>query len=291
MPDGSLPQPDAAPHAVAHTLPCVGCGYDLVGLAEDTVCPECGVPIGRSISGDHLFASSKEHREELARGARLALIGIWAGWVCAPALAAYALVVNTGLNDAALLVAGPLALGLFAALTCSGLGWLALTTSDPDNIADATQSWVPRAVLRLFASIIGYAAVLLVLGWLLLDAALHIRGPSQGLTSMFWPLALLLTPACALSKPISLEIAGLARRLIEGELAQQARNLPALGWLAIVALALAYALSLRGLPGWWWLLEPVAWALAGVAVLAWAVHYHTLVRSLRVALAAVAARP
>jgi hypothetical protein len=270
---------------IADRLPCIGCGYDLVGLPEDGACPECGVAIGRSVSGDHLLASSKEHRQRLARGAEYALGGVWAGWMSLALMPVYLLV------DAPVATV-PLILTVSLALVGSGQGWLRLTAADPDRIGDGTGRWVQRFVLRLYAGGIGRLGPLLVVLWFGLDTFDRIQGrtpPGPNIPLVLTALACL--PALALSGPIAREVSTLARRLLEGDLADRSRGLTATGWVAFGFVIVAAQFEWVTLAGPWWVLEPVAWTIAVVMVLAWAIQYHTLVRALRAALVPVAARP
>lgn len=276
---------------VPDRLPCVGCDYDLVGLPEDGACPECGVAIGRSISGDHLFASGKAHRERLARGAQLALLGAWSGWLSATFMAIYALVAQAVGPYASLLVSGPMAIAMTVTLVASGQGWLRLTVADPDRIGDGSESWIQRLLLRLYAGVLGTLGPVLVIGWCAFDAIARTLGSVQGPPASVLLSAVLFLPTLALSGAIATEVMRLARRLLEGDLAERSRGLAPCGWVAcgLVILAVQFVWFSPG--GWWWLLEPVAWTVTGVALLAWGVQYHTLVRALRIALAAVAAPP
>ncbi len=276
---------------VPDSLSCVGCGYDLVGLPEDVNCPECGVAIGRSISGDHLFASSREHRDRLANGARLALIGAWAGWASASLLAVYALVAQTVNPYASLLVLGPMAIAMAVTLVASGQGWLRLTDADPDRIGDGSERWIHRLLLRLYAGALGTLGPVLVIVWCAFDAIARVAGSVPGPPASVLLSAVLFVPTLALSGPIATEVIRLARRLLEGDLAERSRGLAPSGWMAcgLVILAAQFVWFHPG--GWWWLLEPIAWTITSIALLAWGVQYHTLVRALRIALAAVAVRP
>ena len=67
------PLPTARPVA---GVACVGCGYALDGLKEDGVCPECGMPIRRSLSGDLLKDANPAYVESLDFGALLVYWGL-----------------------------------------------------------------------------------------------------------------------------------------------------------------------------------------------------------------------
>jgi hypothetical protein len=278
--------PESDPQRVPYPLPCVGCGYDLVGLAEDGVCPECGVAIGRSVSGDHLFASSKEYREKLARGARLAVWGAWAGWVSLGLLGPYWVAIGAAFAPRfALAWAWTAGVAIGLALHLSGRGWLLLTGDDPDRIGDGTRPWARWLVLRLYAGGLAYLAPPLVLAWL---GFVTWRGVA-GLAAVPLLVALVVVVALGLSHAMAREIASLARRLLEGDLADRTRGLKLAGYGAIGLVLLAYAILSLGRAWLWFGLGTLV--LAVIVVLAWAIQYHTLVRSLRAALIPVAARP
>lgn len=281
-----MPQAPGHPHphpAVAYPLPCVGCGYELIGLAEAGVCPECGVAIGRSISGDHLLASAAEHRRLLLRGARAAHAGAIVGWgALAISAAAYAL-------SASLPVAGWFALlPMCAAMALTGWGWADLTREDPEGLGRAEAGGGgPALALRLWALVAIGAALcvattgtaMLLVGRHFMDALLALSATTGGAFA---------AAAMALSQPMSAQLGRCARRLLEGELAHRARGLTPAGYFALGLLGLALVLTLAPLGGWWWLLRPISWTAAAVALLAWGVIYHTLIRALSAALQTVA---
>lgn len=284
----ATPTTDSAldsPPAVAYRLPCVGCGYDLIGLAEDGPCPECGIPIGRSISGDHLVASSAEHRHALARGARLAHAGAVAGWG-ALGVSALAVLLH-GLGWRVGWVALPL---LCAAVVPTALGWLALTRDDPEGVAKHNPAVAgERLFIRLWAMVALTSGACLLVLWVLALAATP-RASFESLLATAAASFMLLGAALAISRDLAKLSANLARRLLEGELADRALGLMPTGYAALALLAIALAMTIAPLGGWWWLARPVAWTVAGVAVLAWAIVYSTVVRTLARALAAIAPR-
>ena len=57
-------------------LQCVSCGYNLRGLSPDRMCPECGVPVGRSRYGNLLQYSNPDWIEQLASGMKWLVAGI-----------------------------------------------------------------------------------------------------------------------------------------------------------------------------------------------------------------------
>lgn len=71
----SAPILDPAGH-VAQDLNCIGCGYNLRTLHREGLCPECGLPVGRSIEGDRLMYQNPEWIETVARGISWLVTGI-----------------------------------------------------------------------------------------------------------------------------------------------------------------------------------------------------------------------
>ena len=65
---------DATPSTVVErALACVVCEYPLRGLERDSVCPECGAPIQRSLRGDRLRHADPAYLRKLRLGIRLVL--------------------------------------------------------------------------------------------------------------------------------------------------------------------------------------------------------------------------
>jgi hypothetical protein len=160
---GRLAEPDEAQppplpvEPVLTELPCLKCGYSLVGLTSEMNCPECGWSVADSMKGDLLQFAGDEELARLNRGALL----VEASLICSVVLGLFG-----GLVGAAMGVAGgqgglpawlPGALNLGAAflgisLAAAGvLGWWWLSEPDParrDGPAalDKGRTW--RRVLR-----------------------------------------------------------------------------------------------------------------------------------------------
>lgn len=62
---------------IAEPVDCRGCGYNLQGLTPQGKCPECSMPIERSIHGDELRFSDPAWVGSLARGVQFILIGFF----------------------------------------------------------------------------------------------------------------------------------------------------------------------------------------------------------------------
>ncbi len=68
--------PPPPPIANANVQPCRQCGYDIKGLSPESVCPECGFPIERSLASDELKNSSPEYIASLHKGVVIILSAI-----------------------------------------------------------------------------------------------------------------------------------------------------------------------------------------------------------------------
>ncbi len=74
---GRIANPDFGPDGrIASDIACRGCGYNLRTLSHDQLCPECGLPVARSVLGDLLRYSDPAYVRTLSRGAWLTLAPI-----------------------------------------------------------------------------------------------------------------------------------------------------------------------------------------------------------------------
>lgn len=69
--------PPTSPDATLLTsIRCIECGYDLIGLPESGVCPECGAPIVNTTRGTLLQYASPEYLAKLHKGLLIILASI-----------------------------------------------------------------------------------------------------------------------------------------------------------------------------------------------------------------------
>jgi len=267
---------------VEHPLPCAGCGYELARLGVAARCPECGLAIGRSISGDHLVASDPAYVRRLANGARRAGLGATLGWCALAALAVMGLIGGFWTTFAALLLTT-------AATAATGRGWLGLAARDPEGIGEAEADgglWLVRAWAR--ACVLASGVMALGLGvWALGVAEVDVYRVSPLIVfALACPVVLALaTPVVA--GAMGVRAASIANRLLEGDLAASAHTLARAVYAALALGLAAVASRALGLADW------LAWpllALAGAAALGAGVVYHTIVRGLGAALGREAQR-
>ncbi len=138
----AAPSPSLNHPQPIHTPRCLSCGYDLSGLPETGVCPECAAPIERSLRGNLLRFASPAYLKTLRTGATLALVAsilYTFDWIPRLALGALLLWLRVDLTEA-----------LGAAFNISALaamlfGWWMLSTPDPAFIgADDSRDWRVR---------------------------------------------------------------------------------------------------------------------------------------------------
>lgn len=143
--------------------PCLRCGYNIRGLMDTGICPECGSPVRDSLRGNLLRYASPEYVARLERGARL----VW--WSIAVVL--LMIIVGVAISAMAAGMGGPggpvwggtaigslFALVMLASSALGLFGWWMLSTRDPADQRDSAAN--SRQVLR--ATLVISAACALV---------------------------------------------------------------------------------------------------------------------------------
>lgn len=139
-------------------IPCKQCGYALEGLPPEGVCPECGLPIERSLTDDQLRHSSPTYLALLHQGVFLILAGIIAQFVMLiGGIFAGFMISMTG-NDLAILQAA-ITVGSLVASGVIAWGWFLFSAPDPAFVGrqDGSQA---RVVVRI--SVVANAVITLL---------------------------------------------------------------------------------------------------------------------------------
>jgi hypothetical protein len=121
---------------------CLRCGYDLIGLRVDGVCPECGTPVARSLLGDMLRFSSGEYLRTMHQGVFLILASIVLDLVMIIGGVAVGLVLTaarmgrpgTAVSGVGMVDLAGSGLSLVSAAMSLG-GWWLLSAPDPRSMA------------------------------------------------------------------------------------------------------------------------------------------------------------
>ena len=66
------------PYGLPDHIPCSRCGYDLQSLPKDSLCPECGYPIAKSVRGDLFRFADPTWVKKLGHGTYLVGLGLLA---------------------------------------------------------------------------------------------------------------------------------------------------------------------------------------------------------------------
>jgi hypothetical protein len=129
------------PTTVDHDVPCRKCSYNLRGLSTDGRCPECGQPVGLSITGDLLRYSDPDWVAKLRKGINLILTGIVVMIVGVLLVVALGIVARVR-GD----VEGQI-IGMLANLLIVIGSWL-LTEPDPSGLGEREYG-TPRKIIRI----------------------------------------------------------------------------------------------------------------------------------------------
>lgn len=168
VPDQTIPAMSVVPEGFS----CKHCGYALQGLVPTGMCPECGLPIERSLSDDLLRNSNPDYLRLLHRGVFLVLTGIILYILMMIGGIAVGFMVvsyggNLGFVEMALTLCSLIATGVIA------WGWFEFSTPDPAFVGrqDGSQA---RVVVRV--------AVVANAGIALLTSVIQLAMPSSATT-------------------------------------------------------------------------------------------------------------
>jgi len=240
---------------VGRDLPCVRCGYQLLGLPESGACPECGGPIARSLHGDLLRFANAGYVRTLNLGSACVYWSLVAGLL----VEIVGIVVLVGVDlrfgsRAGLAVPSFIGLGIFAAAVSTMAGWWALSTPDPARLGTdvdaSTRQWVRFWTAATLAGWV-LVGVIAVVGMATVRRAL---GPSIGDLA---PVLLVCGPTIGQCFAASRYLGPLAKRAESPALAAAATRMK---WCAVAAGVLLVAgVGLSLVTG-----EPAANGLAAV---------------------------
>lgn len=171
--------PDAEPFVV-HDRLCLACGYSLEGIRSDRECPECGLPVARSLRGKLLRYSSPLYTRQLHLGMLLAEIG-----TCS-------LIPVFGINAGLLFGASSIGLSerdatmvgsfcAFGASVVSMIGWWMCSQPDPALSVEDTSKGA-RKLLRFVLGVEALAGVATFLIPLVLPASVSAGDIAESIT-------------------------------------------------------------------------------------------------------------
>ena len=138
MPIAPIP---SGPTTVTADIPCRKCGYNLRGLSTDARCPECGIAVAASVSGDLLRFCDPEWVKLLARGTQMISLGVALAFFLDISNIATTLTIRNrapSINSLAVLAGN--------VLIVIGSWWL--TTPDPSGIGEDKYGTV-RKIIRI----------------------------------------------------------------------------------------------------------------------------------------------
>jgi hypothetical protein len=133
--------------------PCVMCGYSLLGLSQDGVCPECATPVERSLRGALLKHCSPSYLRMLHRGVFYGEMGV-ALRAAASAGLVFVMYGPMSLTQQTLIQILDLVLAAVPVV-----GWWMFTTPDPAS-ADARERQARRFVRVMLGILVGVEALM-----------------------------------------------------------------------------------------------------------------------------------
>jgi hypothetical protein len=251
------PPPDAAPDLVELVAvvpgdrPCLVCGYNIRDLPINSVCPECGTPLARSLRGNLLRYSAPDYLATLHRGALLAELALAIYPLGALAVGA-ALIFGAVRGRPSTLQTAGASIWAFiqaGASLLSLLGWWQLTAPDPAFVGKDTGMHA-RSLLRV-AILVAAAALCVQLPFTLggeSPAAFfpNLGGPAPSVAGIAMLVTMLLTMAAGIAGIVQFfasmqYVRALARRIPDPDLGARAKRFMWLGpVLAIVGACVLY---------------------------------------------------
>ncbi|MFG0285205.1 MAG: hypothetical protein ACF8R7_12345 [Phycisphaerales bacterium JB039] len=147
-PPGPPGLPVSRPDLNQDDVACLRCGYNLRGLRQDGVCPECGTAVARSLEGDLLVYSSPDYTASLHRGVALILAAIIAQILVMVASFAMAFTVGLGGAGGAGAAEALLQLLSLGASIAMVAGWWLFSAPDPGMLS-TDKGDTPRKIVRI----------------------------------------------------------------------------------------------------------------------------------------------
>ena len=140
----------APPSHVTGDVVCLGCGYNLRGLAGDGVCPECAWPVARSMHGRLIRFADAAWSGRVARGVQCVYYSVL---TCVLTFVLFVLVLVCGMAGAQAdfwetvltFVVSVFGLTMLALFVLYPMGWWLATTPDLSESDDHARD---RAILR-----------------------------------------------------------------------------------------------------------------------------------------------
>lgn len=157
------PQVQSEPECVVlpvQGVRCKQCGYDLSGLSEAGVCPECGLAVERSLTEDLLEFSAPAYLISLHRGVFLILTAIIVKVIILFAAIGFGFSVALSGGSTVFLEQGMNVLGFVSSLMLA-LGWWMFSAPDP-AFAGTLDGSTSRKVVRVTTLITAGVSIVLL---------------------------------------------------------------------------------------------------------------------------------